>query len=78
MRQPVGVCTISFQLPQAPLELLQVPTVGEEEKDIPILHYGAVDAGNRSLTLTQDTDCLMDFAMEHCCRVASSALALWR
>ncbi len=27
--------------------LLQIPEVGDEEKDIPILHYGAVDADNR-------------------------------
>ena len=26
---------------------LQIPEVGDEEKDIPILHYGAVDADNR-------------------------------
>ena len=30
---------------------MQVPIVGEEEKDIAILHYGAVDAGNRCFTL---------------------------
>ena len=27
--------------------LVQIPEVGDEEKDISILHYGAVDAHNR-------------------------------
>ena len=57
---------------------MQVPIVGEEEKDIAILHYGAVDAGNRCLTLALATFCLMDFAMQHSSRVATIALALWK
>ena len=57
---------------------MQVPIVGEEEKDIAILHYGAVDAGNRCLTLALATFCLMSFAMQHSSRAVSNALALWR
>ena len=29
------------------LDGVQIPEVGDEEKDIQILHYGAVDANNR-------------------------------